>query len=636
MTAGSERDLTPVERQAWQLLQTMPVGFIAWDGDWRCNGVNPAGERLCGRSREELLGRSLWEIFPAVVGTEFETVYRRVARLRKPENIEIYYPEPLCRWLDIHVIGDIEGTGGVVAYFLDVTERHEILERERSITRSLLHASAERDVAARQAATLAEVALALTSVDTVEALEAVVVGQGLATLGADGGAVVSPDETGNWRITLNAALGERARLTYSAVPYDSPLPSCWTARTGRRVLLPTVASGHAFDPIMADVYADTARLGWAILPLTVQGEVLGSLAAAWVDEHEPSASELDLLDGFAAQCAQALHRIRATQQERQTAREVRELAEALQLALLTPPPTPAGLQIEVRYQSAQDAARVGGDWYDAFEHTDGSTVLVIGDVTGHDSTAAAKMAQLRGLLRTLAYTADLTPVADGRIPADRSPASQPSASQPSVSHVPAGGQDRPDRSSPLAAVLSALEHTAAGLGVDALATVVLVRVEAAADPGDSDADSLRTRTVHWCNAGHLPPILVHADGSTEILETARTDLLLGFDTHADRHDHSAFLPPGAVLLLYTDGLVERRGTSLDEGLDALRGVLTGLATEGLTTESPAGEGHAGQGIALAGLCDGVLAAMAPRTGEDDIALLALRAAPLYRSFPAGP
>ncbi|MCM3883055.1 SpoIIE family protein phosphatase [Frankia sp. R82] len=605
MTSGSERGATPAELRAEQLLDSMPVGFIAWDADWRCSGVNPAGERLCGRSRAELLGRSLWDIFPLVVGTEFETVYRRVAARRAPENIEIFYPEPLNRWLDIHVIGDTSTAGGVAAYFLDVTQRHEAIERERSITRSLLDISAARDVAARQAASLAEVALALTTVDTVEALEAVVVVRGLATLGADGGAVTSPDHNGTWRITLNAALGERAQRTYSLAPYDSPLPVCWTARTGRRLLLPTQAAGLAFDPVMATVYADTARLGWAVLPLTVRGEILGSLAAAWVEEHEPTESELDLLAGFAAQCAQALHRIRSVQQERRTAREVRQLAEALQGVLMTPPPTPAGLQIEVRYQSAQDAAQIGGDWYDAFEHADGSTVLVIGDVTGHDSTAAAKMAQLRGLLRTLAYTADLTPAANHiPTPTEAVPACRPPAREPNR-------QDHQDRPGPLAAVLSALEHTAVGLGVDALATIVLARVGAA--PADADADSsTQVRALHWCNAGHLPPILVHADGSTEILETARIDRLLGFDTLADRRDHTAPLPPGTTLLLYTDGLVERRGVSLDEGLDDLRAVLADLAAED-----------------LAGLCDGALARMAPRTGEDDIALLALRSIPAH-------
>src|SRR5439155_14452069 len=80
-----------------------------------------------------------------------------------------------------------------------------------------------------------------------------------------------------------------------------------------------------------------------------------------------------------------------------------KLAEALQRSLLTDPPDLGPVSVVVRYVPAAEAARVGGDWYDAFLQRNGAPVLVIGDVAGHDTAAAAAMGQLRGLLRGIAH-----------------------------------------------------------------------------------------------------------------------------------------------------------------------------------------------------------------------------------------
>src|SRR3712207_3169168 len=194
------------------------------------------------------------------------------------------------------------------------------------------------------------------------------------------------------------------------------------------------------------------------------------------------------------------------------AAEQRALSDRLQQALLTPPPEPDHLQIAVRYRPAAHEAQVGGDWYDAFLQPDGATMLVIGDVVGHDSSAAAAMGQLRGLLRALAY----------------------------------GSDDRP------AAVLTRFEHAARGLAVSTLATGVLARIERHPDVPVSG-----TRVLRWSNAGHLPPLLLGPDGSVTELAT-RPELMFGITPDAQRTDHSIDLPDHHTLLLVTDGLVERR------------------------------------------------------------------------------
>ncbi|MGY1635288.1 PP2C family protein-serine/threonine phosphatase [Geodermatophilus sp. SYSU D00742] len=278
----------------------------------------------------------------------------------------------------------------------------------------------------------------------------------------------------------------------------------------------------------------------------------------------------DLTDRLAAQRQAAeLHHLA----ERATAQ--RALSDRLQQALLTPPPEPDHLHIAVRYRPAAHEAQVGGDWYDAFLQPDGATMLVIGDVVGHDSTAAAAMGQLRGLLRALAY----------------------------------------DNDEPPSATLTRAEHAAVGLAVSNLATVVLARIERRPDVPVSG-----TRVLRWSNAGHLPPVLLAPDGSTTLLDT-RPDLMLGVDPDAPRTDHTAELRDGATLLLVTDGLVERRDADLDQGLVNLREALRDLGR-----------------VPLEELCDTLLARMLPVAGADDVALVAVRAYPEDRPRPpeAGP
>jgi PAS domain S-box-containing protein len=278
----------------------------------------------------------------------------------------------------------------------------------------------------------------------------------------------------------------------------------------------------------------------------------------------------DLTDRLAAR-RQAAELRRVTER----AAEQRALSDRLQQALLTPPPEPDHLQVAVRYRPAAHGAQVGGDWYDAFLQPDGATMLVIGDVVGHDSDAAAAMGQLRGLLRALAY----------------------------------------DNDEPPSATLSRTEHVALGLAVSTMATVVLARVER-----HPDVPVAGTRVLRWSNAGHLPPVLLAPDGSTTLLET-RPELMLGIDPDAPRTDHTAELGDGYTLLLVTDGLVERRDADLDEGLATMREVLRDLG------ETPLEE-----------LCDTLLERMLPVDGADDVAIVAVRAHPEDRPRPpeAGP
>ena len=142
--------------------------------------------------------------------------------------------------------------------------------------------------------------------------------------------------------------------------------------------------------------------------------------------------------------------------------------------------------------------------------------------------------------------------------------------------------------------------------METTATALVVRLEPVAGDDGRPGGPVRAR---WSSAGHPPPVLVGADGTTTLLDGHDPDLLLGLDSGAPRSEGSVELEPGATLLLYTDGLVERRGEHLDEGLERLREQLGHLV---------AGPGRGGgDRTDLSRLCDEVLDRMVPDGREDD-------------------
>ncbi|MCZ2821211.1 PP2C family protein-serine/threonine phosphatase [Modestobacter sp. VKM Ac-2977] len=237
-----------------------------------------------------------------------------------------------------------------------------------------------------------------------------------------------------------------------------------------------------------------------------------------------------------------------------------QMAEALQLNLLGPPPQVVGLESAVRYLPASQHTQVGGDWYDAFSLPDGSTMLVIGDVAGHDAPVAASMAQTRAMLQAIAHGSTGSP----------------------------------------AEVLRALDEVLAALQLYTLVTVLVARIDARA-PDAADG----TRLLRWSNAGHPPPVLAQADGGVTLLDRP-PESLLGIAPGSPRTDHTMRLSPGDTLLLYTDGLVERRGSPLDDGFAWLVDELARTGRDPLDR-----------------LCDDLLGELGGRV-DDDVALLAVR------------
>jgi hypothetical protein len=196
----------------------------------------------------------------------------------------------------------------------------------------------------------------------------------------------------------------------------------------------------------------------------------------------------------------------------------RSIAEALQRGLrVTEPPVPAGLEVAGRCQPA-DGHAMGGDWYDLILLPGGRTGIVVGDVMGHGPEAAAVMAQLRAAAHVLAE--------EELAPAD---------------------------------LLKRLNHLASRLDRITLATCVYAVI----DPAD--------QSCTLAGAGHLPPVLALPGGTTRVPELpAGQSLGLGPASYGQARIK---LPPGAILALYTDGLVETRTRSYDHGILTLRSQL---------------------------------------------------------------
>jgi serine phosphatase RsbU (regulator of sigma subunit) len=290
---------------------------------------------------------------------------------------------------------------------------------------------------------------------------------------------------------------------------------------------------------------------WPTQAAQLFGVVLGGLIAI-------AACDLRLLrEARVAELSAEVAEVRA---RARGAERAATLAEELQRSMLTEPPLLPHLEVAVRYLPAAEHARIGGDWYDAFAVGGDRTVLVVGDAAGHDGRAATTMAQIRTTLRGIAHVLGEPP----------------------------------------AAVLTALDRAVCSLNRGALATLVLAEV-----PPAADGVPLRVR---WSNAGHPPPLLVCASGGARLLEH-EPDPLLGVAPDTARHDHEVALGEGDTMVLFTDGLVERRGRSIDDGLRGVR-------------ETAAGS----RDRTLEELCDALLARF-PDQGADDVAILAVRVRP---------
>jgi serine phosphatase RsbU (regulator of sigma subunit)/PAS domain-containing protein len=554
---GAAYDTTG-EREAAALvtrvLEAMPAGFYSLDREWRFTYVNAEAERLLGRTGEDLVGKVLWEQFPAAVNSIFEESYHSAVRTGLSVSFDAYYPAPLDGWYELRAWPSPDGLS---VYFLEVTERRRVQARaERSAQRLAILAQVSTEMAGTLDAAAATAHLPRVVVPALADFCIVTV------VDPDG----RPRDVGSWHAdpSSRAVLERYAATRLDSMPATSPVARALVGgepiRTDTQTVLDLLPPGEA-----RDLLAVLAPAGAVVLPLRGRGRILGLLTLYFLPgtaiEDEDLATAQDVADraGLALDNA----RLYSTQQQ---------LAEGLQRSLLTEPPEPDHAEIAVRYVPATEAARVGGDWYDAFMQPGGTTMLVIGDVVGHDTAAAAAMGQLRGLLRGIATYSDAGPME----------------------------------------VLRGLDASMTTLQTRTLATAAVARFEQTPDELERGVTRMR-----WANAGHLPPLVINPDGSVAELASWVGDMLLGVDPETRRSESVVTLDRGSTVLLYTDGLVERRDADLDAGMVRLRDAVMELAHRPLEQ-----------------LLDELLERLVDGHPEDDVALVAVRLHPQDGPRPA--
>ena len=553
------------EARVVRVLEAMNAAFFALDRQWRFTYVNAEAERVQHARREELVGGEIWDLFPAAVGSNFEENYRGAMADGTERVFEAYYPAPLDAWYEVRAWPSPDGLS---VYFLDVTDRLAAEERSRRSTARLALVAEATSVmsGALIGGQGEETALQRVAEAAVPVLGDWVI---LSLVDEDG----RMRDVGSWHRDPEARplVARYADLRLAAVGPDAPIFR--SMASGQLLAVDDVGEtvGRSL-PLgeVSDVFRALAPGSAITLPLAARGRTVGALSAYRSADRPPAdADDVATAREVAGRVALALDNARLYEQQRR-------LAEGLQRSLLTAPPEPDHAEIVVRYRPAMEVAQVGGDWYDAFLQPPGATMVVIGDVVGHDTEAAAAMGQLRGMLRGIAYRAGLGP----------------------------------------AAVLTDLDAAIEGLGMGTMATAAIARVEATAEERVAGIARLR-----WSNAGHPPPLLLHPDGSVEELSGAGSELMLGVDPTTPRTDSVVSVRRGATLLLYTDGLVEGRDLPLDDGIARLREALAELA------DRP-----------LAELCDEVIDRLRPEGLQDDVALVAVRLHPEDRPRPpeAGP
>ncbi|MFF0064924.1 SpoIIE family protein phosphatase [Streptomyces sp. NPDC005279] len=542
------------------LFARSPVGIAVFDTQLRFLQVNPALQAMNGVREAAHVGRRLAQVLPEANTGEMEEVmrrvlasgeavldFRRIGRTPADPDRDLVWSCSFVRLEDAH-----GRPIGVTASIIDITAQEQAqAEAEAGRRRLALLNDASVRIGTtleleRTAQELAEVAVPdLADVVIVDVLETVAAGAapgvglvGGATLRRLGKAPLSGSPVADVLAPLGRTLSFPATAPYTqALVQRQPF---LIAQLDNRAV--AGAARHTDKP---ERLLQMGVHSFMMAPMLARGVVLGVASFCRVGTARPfDSADVALAGDLAARAAVCVDNARMYSREHDT-------AVILQRSMLpqhvTPPP---GFEIAHRYLPASDVNEVGGDWYDVIVLRDGKAALLIGDVMGHGTAAAAAMGRLSSSVRALARL-DL----------------------------------------PAVELLHHMEAALADLSDPLLATFLY----AVCDP--------RTGSCQVTCAGHPPPAVVAPDGTAHLLRLP-TGVPLGVGG-VEFTTTEVALPPGSLLVLYTDGLIEARGRDIDERLTELTRLLSGT-------------------VPLADLCDTLLSHLAPTSADDDIALLIAR------------
>ncbi|GAA3118606.1 SpoIIE family protein phosphatase [Streptomyces echinatus] len=544
-----------------------PFGFLLIDTDLRVRRANMRFASIFGGTPDDHRGKGVHDYLPRGEADRVSATLRRV--LESGESITDmhvtgYVPgsEERRHW-SVNLYRVHSGSGrpiGIAWLGTDITARRAAAREAAAARRNLallneagarIGNSLDLETTAREL--LDVVVPGFCDLATVDLYQGLLAGDEAPPGLADGSAELR-------RVAFASAvsgapfIGSGQPVEVGAVhhfPFNSPCADA--LRTARPQHVPAEEGGLVQSTLAVPMVAHDTVVGLAQFSRTKGSEPFGE-------------RDRDLAVELAARAAVCIDNARLYRREH-------ERALILQRSLLPPgDPEASGLDIACRYLPGNAATEVGGDWFDVIELPGHRTALVVGDVMGRGLRAAVAMGELRTAVRTLALL-DLEP----------------------------------------AEVLSALDEIARGLGTPG---GVQQATRAARQPRDADLSEVYlatcvyavydsvTRRCTFANAGHLPPVLVEP-GEAALMLDVPPGMPLGVGGEPFE-EVEVELPEGALLALYTDGLVESRDHPLDEGLQAFVGALTDPSEP------------------LEDVCDHVLNTLDTHHGEDDIALLMAR------------
>ncbi|MFD5427687.1 SpoIIE family protein phosphatase [Streptomyces sp. NPDC127084] len=541
------------------LFTQSPIGLAMLDPDLRYLRVNDALARMNGVPAAGHLGKRPSDVAPGAVTRALERVMRQALASGVPV-VDVRGtgrtradPEHDRTWsCSCAPLLDTGGQGlGLIASLIDITEGQR--------------AQAEAEQARRRFALLAEAGTRVgTTLDLRQTADEVV--RLLVPQVSDSADVqlfeeiIDPDEA------ASSSHGVLRRVAVTFPDSEAPTAKLVVGMTFQvpagTVYEQVIAEGRSMNLFQSDLpalmpgpQAERLRTYFGdrmccarLVPLVARGRVLGAVVLTRTRDREPfDDQDCVLIDELVARAALSIDNARMYTAQRAASLALRRSLTHSSLPRVT------GLELAGRYLPASDQA-VGGDWFDAFALPDGSTGLVIGDVMGHGVHSAAVMGQLRTAVRTLARHG---------FPPDR--------------------------------ILSSLDAAVAELGEHEMATCVY----AVHDPVAGSCEIAR--------AGHPPPAVVDPLGAVTFLD-GPPGVPLGTCAPGFQTERVA-LPPGSLLVLYTDGLIETRDRDLDQGMRELAGALRQL-------DHPLDE-----------ISDRILDQLLTSEVQDDVALLLARALP---------
>jgi PAS domain S-box-containing protein len=506
--------------------------------------VNPAFTATTGYTFEEAVGHNC----RFLQGPDTDPAEPMAMREALTAGCEItltllnYRKDGSTFWNEVTISPVLDGSGDVTHFVgiqADVTARVEAgAERDRALDaerRAVTAAELARGRLALLAEASNELAFALDVDETLRRLADIIV-PALADwvlihrAGDDG--VLSKTPIVRARAGLDDVVRRYAALAPTAMKENSPVYRLWNGEASWLIedFSTADAAGWATDPDLVSLRDQLGMASLMFVALPGRDHIVGSMVLnRSADRPTFGPDDLQVAVDLGRRAGLSVDNARLYENEHR-------IAETLQRSLLPKLPDIAGLDIAARYRASQDGVKVGGDFYDVLDLPDGAVAVVIGDVVGHDLSAAAAMGHLHGLIRAVAW--------DAETPRDAAPD----------------------------AILGRVDRVVQGLHVTSLATVAYARLE------QRPAGSWMLRSA---SAGHPPILLRDPDGSARFVESF-PGLLLGFRP-SERITSAQQVGPGCSLLAFTDGLVERRSEDLDVGLEHLRHVVEG-APLGLTAD----------------------------------------------------